>query len=52
MEHGVSLEKRSNKWHAQISFDGKNHTIGYYEDEEEAAVDYARAVFKCKTSCE
>ncbi len=25
--------------------DGKRHHIGYYENEEEAAVDYARALF-------
>jgi len=28
--------------------DGKRHYIGYYENEEEAAIDYARAVFKYK----
>eukprot|EP00985_Skeletonema_marinoi_P017524 scaffold9622_cov219-Skeletonema_marinoi.AAC.1 len=28
--------------------DGKQHCIGFYDNEEEAAVDYARAVFKYK----
>eukprot|EP00985_Skeletonema_marinoi_P014016 scaffold7020_cov141-Skeletonema_marinoi.AAC.11 len=45
---GVSFDKQKNKWQAQISIDGKNRTIGYYENEEEAGVDYARAVFKYK----
>jgi len=43
---GVSFNKAMKKWHAQISVDGKQRLIGYYETEEEAAVDYARAVFK------
>ncbi|KAK1739947.1 hypothetical protein QTG54_009706, partial [Skeletonema marinoi] len=43
---GVSFDKRINKWLAIISIDGKNHRIGSYENEEAAAVDYARAVFK------
>ena len=33
-----------NKWVATIRIDGKQHFIGVYENEEEAAVDYARAV--------
>eukprot|EP00985_Skeletonema_marinoi_P005492 scaffold2384_cov150-Skeletonema_marinoi.AAC.2 len=45
---GVSFDKRMNKWKAQIYIDGKNRLIGYYDNEEEAAVDYARAVFKYK----
>ncbi len=45
---GVTFSKTINKWQARIQIDGKNHCIGYYEDEEEAAVDYARAVFKYK----
>ncbi|KAK1739920.1 AP2/ERF family transcription factor [Skeletonema marinoi] len=45
---GVSFDKRMNKWHAQIMIAGKSRNIGYYENEEEAAVDYARAVFKYK----
>ena len=38
----------SNKGQAQVNFDGKQRTIGYYDNEDEAAVDYARAVFKQK----
>eukprot|EP00985_Skeletonema_marinoi_P016258 scaffold8676_cov139-Skeletonema_marinoi.AAC.5 len=45
---GVSFHKRSNKWQAQIEIEGKTRRIGFYEDEEEAAVDYARAIFKYK----
>ena len=37
-----------NKWQATITVKGKQRFIGYYDDEEEAAVDYARAVFKYK----
>eukprot|EP00984_Skeletonema_dohrnii_P020631 scaffold10115_cov95-Skeletonema_dohrnii-CCMP3373.AAC.4 len=43
---GISFNKQTNKWHAQIMIEGKNRHIGSYEIEEEAAVDYARAVFK------
>jgi len=43
---GVSFHKWSNKWFAQICIDGENRLIGYYSDEAEAAVDYARALFK------
>ncbi len=43
---GVYLHKATNKWKVQISIDGRQHYIGYYDNEEEAAVDYARAVFK------
>eukprot|EP00985_Skeletonema_marinoi_P030621 scaffold32934_cov175-Skeletonema_marinoi.AAC.5 len=45
---GVSFNKLMNKWQAQIMIDGKQRHIGCYENEEEAAVDYARAVFKFK----
>ena len=37
-----------NKWKAQIMIEGIARSIGYYEIEEEAAADYARAVFKYK----
>mmetsp|Transcript_11292 Transcript_11292/g.22537 ORF Transcript_11292/g.22537 Transcript_11292/m.22537 type:complete len:139 (+) Transcript_11292:662-1078(+) len=37
-----------NKWKAQIMIEGIVRSIGYYEMEEEAAADYARAVFKYK----
>eukprot|EP00984_Skeletonema_dohrnii_P001473 scaffold470_cov72-Skeletonema_dohrnii-CCMP3373.AAC.2 len=43
---GVSFHKLMNKWQAQIQIEGKKRCIGFYENEEEAAVDYARAVFK------
>ena len=43
---GVSFHKKTNKWVAQARIDGKKLQIGYYKNEEEAAVDYARAVFK------
>jgi hypothetical protein len=45
---GVSFHKQMNKWLARINIDGKQHLIGLYENDEEAAVDYARAVFKYK----
>ena len=45
---GVHFRKAKNKWQAQIKIEGKNRHIGYYENEEEAATDYARAVFKYK----
>eukprot|EP00984_Skeletonema_dohrnii_P005419 scaffold1907_cov73-Skeletonema_dohrnii-CCMP3373.AAC.10 len=45
---GASFNKQVNKWYAKIMIEGKTCQIGYYESEEEAAVDYARAVFKCK----
>eukprot|EP00984_Skeletonema_dohrnii_P000069 scaffold23_cov101-Skeletonema_dohrnii-CCMP3373.AAC.4 len=45
---GVTFEKQRNKWKAQIMIEGKHRLIGRYESEEEAAVDYARAVFKFK----
>ena len=45
---GVSLNKASNKWVAQITIDGKRRYVGYYDNEEDAAADYARAVFKYK----
>jgi len=45
---GVTLDERTNKLKAQIMIAGKKQSIGYYENEELAAVDYARAVFKFK----
>eukprot|EP00986_Skeletonema_menzelii_P006277 scaffold2370_cov124-Skeletonema_menzelii.AAC.11 len=45
---GVTLDKRTNKWRAKIRIEGKVCYIVYYENEEEAAVDYAGAVFKYK----
>jgi hypothetical protein len=49
---GVSFHKASNKWEAKIRIDGDQHHIGLYENEEEAAADYARAVFKYKGQVE
>ena len=43
---GVTFNKRTKKWKGEISIDGKQRHIGYYNNEEEAAIDYARAVFK------
>jgi len=40
--------KRITNWNAQIYIKGKKLFIGRYESEGEAAVDYARAVFKYK----
>ena len=45
---GVSFHKAIKKWNAKTKIDGKQHSIGYYDNEEEAAIDYARAVFKYK----
>eukprot|EP00985_Skeletonema_marinoi_P030622 scaffold32934_cov175-Skeletonema_marinoi.AAC.6 len=45
---GVYFNKAMKKWHAQIMIAGKSLFIGYYDNDEEAAVDYARAVFKFK----
>ena len=45
---GVHFINPINKWQAQIWLEGKYYHIGSYEDEEQAAVDYARAVFKYK----
>ena len=39
---GVYFNKQMNKWKAQIQIDYKQHHIGIYESEEEAAIDYAR----------
>ena len=45
---GVTFNKQMNKWRARICIEGKHRYVGSYENEEEAAVDYARAVFKYK----
>jgi hypothetical protein len=37
---GIAFQKQSNKWQARIRIEGKNETIGDYDDdEEEAAVE-------------
>ena len=43
---GVSYDKAWKKWRAGIWINGKYHQIGYYEIEEEAGADYARALLK------
>jgi len=43
---GVYFHKATNKWRAGIMIHGKRHHIGSYANEEQAAVDYARAMFK------
>ena len=45
---GISFHKAAEKWIAQIGIDGKLRHIGYYENEEEAAADHARALLKCR----
>jgi hypothetical protein len=49
---GVYWHKTRKKWIARISLEGKTRHIGYYDKEEEAAVDYARAVFKHRGGAE
>jgi hypothetical protein len=36
----VTWKKLSNKWAANIRYDGKKHYLGYFEDEEDAAKAY------------
>jgi hypothetical protein len=43
---GVSFNKHAKKSQATIYINGKQHCIAYYDNEEVAAIDYARAVFK------
>lgn len=45
---GVYFDKTLGKWKAQIMVDGRVRSIGYYEREENAAGDYARAALKYK----
>jgi hypothetical protein len=40
---GVTWYKKNNKWRAYIRYDVKQHSLGYFEDEEEAARAYDRA---------
>jgi hypothetical protein len=44
---GYSLNKRCGKWHAQISVNGKNIHIGFYDTEEDARASYlaAKAIY-------
>ncbi len=43
---GVGFHKQVVKWQAQIVIDAKKYNVGYYDNDGEAAVDYARALFK------
>ena len=45
---GVYFCKQTKKWRAQIMVDCAVRSIGSFEEEEEAAADYARAAFKYK----
>lgn len=45
---GVYRDKSIGKWKAQIMVDGRVRSIGYYDNEEDAAGDYAKAAFKYK----
>lgn len=38
--HGVSMHKASQRWHAQVRFQGKRISLGYYDDETVAATAY------------
>ena len=40
---GVSWKKRAKKWNVRISHNGKSETIGYFDDETEAAKAYDKA---------
>jgi len=41
--------KKNKKYQVLFTINRKNHSLGYYHDEEEAAVVYARAAFKYKS---
>ena len=42
---GVYRDESIGKWKAQIMVDGRVRSIGYYDNEEDAAGDYAKAAF-------
>ena len=43
---GVHWNKKENKWQVRILIDGKRKHLGYFEDEQEAALAYKKARFK------
>ena len=43
---GVVWHKNNSKWLASISYNQKRINLGYYLEEQEAALAYDRAVFK------
>ena len=45
---GIHFDAKWSKWKAQIMVEGKVRAIGYYDKEEDAAADYARAAYKYK----
>ena len=45
---GIYYDAKLSKWKAQIMVEGKVRSIGYYDKEEDAAADYARAAYKYK----
>ena len=45
---GIYYDATFSKWKAQIMVEGKVRAIGYYDEEEDAAADYARAAYKYK----
>ena len=45
---GIYYDAKWSTWKAQIMVEGKVRSIGYYDKEEDAAADYARAAYKYK----
>lgn len=43
---GVSLDKRCQKWHAQINMNGVTHSLKYFSTPQEAAIAYNNAAKK------
>jgi hypothetical protein len=43
---GVSFRKKENKWTANIRLDGKNKNLGFYNNEEDAAIAYQKEFSK------
>eukprot|EP00985_Skeletonema_marinoi_P033209 scaffold40726_cov117-Skeletonema_marinoi.AAC.1 len=45
---GVCFNQTKNKWMALVTINGKNHCIGCYDNEGDAAIGYSRAIVKCR----